>query len=220
MPPPLPPKPLGTYLLGDPKTDPPPVVEVACYLDLVCPFSGKMFRTLYEDILMGKFWKDERIRKFISIKIHHVVQPWHPSSALVHEAALAVKKVVDKSRYLEYISWVCKEFKGEERKFSDADTWNKTRKEIYEELIPSSLFPNENRETILELLIPPEGFTGNSGNGVTQDIKWATKHHRAMGVHVTPTVFVNGIEAVQISSGWTVQQWMEFFETFDFDEVA
>ena len=27
--------------------------------------------------------------------------------------------------------------------------------------------------------------------------------------------FVNGIEAVQVSSGWNCDQWMELFETFD-----
>ena len=26
-------------------------------------------------------------------------------------------------------------------------------------------------------------------------------------VHVTPTVFVNGIEAPDISSGWTAEEW-------------
>jgi hypothetical protein len=31
-----------------------------------------------------------------------------------------------------------------------------------------------------------------------------------ISVHVTPTVFVNGIEASDISSSWTLEQWENF----------
>ena len=33
---------------------------------------------------------------------------------------------------------------------------------------------------------------------VTQHLKWATKFHRVRGVHVTPTVFVNGLEVREL----------------------
>lgn len=51
---------------------------------------------------------------------------------------------------------------------------------------------------------------GNAGNAVTQRLKWATKLHRARGVHVTPTVHVNGLEASIASSDWTVEEWKAF----------
>jgi hypothetical protein len=41
--------------------------------------------------------------------------------------------------------------------------------------------------------------SGNSGNATTQAIKFATKYHRVRGVHVTPTVFVNGCVGIY---GW------------------
>jgi hypothetical protein len=47
----------------------------------------------------------------------------------------------------------------------------------------------------------------NTGNAATLDLKWATKYHRVRGVHVTPTVFLNGIEAPDVSSGWDADQW-------------
>ena len=46
----------------------------------------------------------------------------------------------------------------------------------------------------------------------TQALKWATKLHRVRGVHVTPTVHVNGLEAGIVSSGWTGEQWLKFLE--------
>mmetsp|Transcript_13209 Transcript_13209/g.33269 ORF Transcript_13209/g.33269 Transcript_13209/m.33269 type:complete len:208 (-) Transcript_13209:157-780(-) len=206
MPPPLPPKPLGTYLTGYPST--PPTIEVQCYLDMVCPFSCKMYRTLYEDVLPA-IKADKTKEAAIAIKIHHVVQPWHPQSTLVQEAAMAIKKVDTDEAYLAYLLWITKKRNGD-GKFTDEDAWSKTRDEIYSDLTSSQTKVVEAQE-----ILSPKEVKGNGGNGVTQDIKWACKHHRAMGVHVTPTVFVNGIEAVQVSSGWKSEDWMAFFETFD-----
>mmetsp|Transcript_37318 Transcript_37318/g.42642 ORF Transcript_37318/g.42642 Transcript_37318/m.42642 type:complete len:237 (+) Transcript_37318:56-766(+) len=217
MAPPLPPKPLGTYLTGKPSSTTSPTINVDCYLDLVCPFSDKMFLTLYNDVL-PIISADETKKSAIAIKIYHVVQPWHPQGTMVHEAALAVKKVAneDDNLYLNYFKWICEQFTGPDKKFSDADTWNQSRSQIYESLL--LYFQTQNLPNIsasaMKLLVPP-ALEGNCGNDVTQDIKWTCKHHRAMGVHVTPTVFVNGIEAVQISSGWKCDDWVSFFDSFE-----
>lgn len=48
-----------------------------------------------------------------------------------------------------------------------------------------------------------------SYNKIKQEIKWSVKYHRARSVHVTPTVFLNGLEAPDISSGWTNAEWKE-----------
>ena len=207
MAPPLPPTPIGTYLTGHPTT--PPTINVECYIDLVCPFSAKMFMTLYREVVPAIRAKQQSSK--IAIKIHHVVQPWHPQGTLVHEAALAAKKVLkNDDEYFAYFDSLCKDFTGPDKKFSDADTWSKSRNEIYEDLLQP--FRNDPRGENIRKLLVPETLEGNCGNGVTQDVKWACKHHRAMGVHVTPTVFVNGIEAVQISSGWTAEDWTSFFD--------
>ena len=50
----------------------------------------------------------------------------------------------------------------------------------------------------------------NTGNETTQMMKYLVKYHRSCGVHVTPTCFLNGIEASAVSSGWTLAQWQEF----------
>lgn len=48
-------------------------------------------------------------------------------------------------------------------------------------------------------------------------VKSEIKYHRARSVHVTPTVFFNDLEATQISSGWTLEQWSEFLDPFTRD---
>ena len=82
---------------------------------------------------------------------------------------------------------------------------------------------------------------------MTQHIKWICKHHRTRGVRtfaplpvcctrthrrslrlfasclladVTPTVFVNGLEAGVVSSGWTPEQWLQFLEPLGADNFT
>ena len=259
MPPPLPPFPCGSFLTSPAPTLTTPSssnnnkneeddgsgtriaadeerpknnIEIDCFLDLVCPFSAKMFRTLYDDVVPGinnSTAQNNNIAN-VTIKIHHVIQPWHPQSTMVHEAAFAVKKVLP-GLYLGFIRNVYKKFMNQ-NKFTDDDTWNKTRIEIYNDLLDClpSWLEEEYTQNVKELLYPSSSTTipessredgrpppgnnnnnnGNGGNGITQELKWACKYHRSRGVHVTPTVFANGIEATQISSSWKAEDWNEF----------
>ena len=59
---------------------------------------------------------------------------------------------------------------------------------------------------IIEMVTVGEG---NSGNKITGQMKFAIKYHRVRSVHVTPTVFLNGVESPDISSGWAAAQWNE-----------
>lgn len=58
------------------------------YLDYVCPFSKKLFNTVYKEV----FPLIEKNNYPVQIIFQPQVQPWHPSSTLVHEAAVAVLK--------------------------------------------------------------------------------------------------------------------------------
>jgi hypothetical protein len=43
----------------------------------------------------------------------------------------------------------------------------------------------------------------------TQELKWSTRYHRVRSVHVTPTVFLNGLETPDISSSFTAAEWQD-----------
>eukprot|EP00980_Cylindrotheca_fusiformis_P004378 scaffold925_cov129-Cylindrotheca_fusiformis.AAC.31 len=198
MGPPLPPVTCGSSLT---KTAPQPKIQIECFLDLICPFSAKMFGTLYEKVI-------PTLDEEISITIHHVIQPWHPQGTMVHEAALALKQVAPES-YPAYVNAIYTAFNGT-GKFKDEDTWNKTRLQIYDDLL--ELIPDGVDQNSVKALLVPTGKGGNEGNAMTQEVKWACKFHRTRGVHVTPTVFVNGVEAGVISSSWTEDDWKKFLE--------
>lgn len=60
------------------------------YLDYVCPFSQKMFNTVYTSVLP---LIRQKYASKIQILFRQQIQPWHPSSTLVHEAGVAVLKI-------------------------------------------------------------------------------------------------------------------------------
>jgi len=161
-----------------------------------------MFTTLYDGVLPTL--TDDTDVSFI---LHHVVQPWHPQGTMVHEAALALKKVSPPD-YPGYVNAIYRAF--ETGTFNDADTWKKSRLEIYDDLL--ALVPEGVDASTVKALLLPTATGGNEGNAMTQDIKWATKYHRTRSVHITPTVFVNGLEAGVVSSGWSAEEWLQFLE--------
>lgn len=52
------------------------------------------------------------------------------------------------------------------------------------------------------------------GNSVTDEVKLITKLARKRGVHVSPTVYINGIEATQVSSSWSQEEWLELLKDY------
>ena len=159
-----------------------------------------MFRTIYDGVL-------PKLDGDIAVTIHQVIQPWHPQGTMVHEAALAVKQVSPKA-YMTYLNAIYIAFDNGE--FQDEKTWDKSRMQIYEDLL--ALVPSNVDAAEVKALLMPAETGGNEGNAMTQEIKWACKAHRTRGVHITPTIFVNGIEASVVSSGWTADQWLSFLE--------
>ena len=96
--------------------------------------------------------------------------------------------------------------------FFDKNTFDKSRRQIYAEL--SKLLGEKtciDSEKILEQLMPENGDL-EKYNRVVPDVKLRIKFGRKRGVHVTPTVFLNGMEEPSISSGWTNEQWAEFLQ--------
>lgn len=176
------------------------------YLDYVCPFSAKLFNTFYTTF--GPVISRQDHSKLQVIFRQHI-QPWHPSSTLTHEAGAAVLKIAPE-KFWEFSAALF----NRQEEFYDVSVVNETRNRTYERLakIASSVGVNEHR--MLELLVvsdrPGENGTLNVGNQVTNDIKAMVKLNRVVGVHVSPTVFFDGIEERGISSSFTATQWEEW----------
>jgi protein-disulfide isomerase len=139
------------------------------------------------------------------------IQPWHPSSTLVHEAALAVLRLAP-DKFYDYSAALF----AKQADFFDANVVNETRNATYKRLAKLAAGVGVDEGEVYGLLVisdkPGEDGGLNVGNGVTADVKTVVKMNRLVGVHVTPTVVVDGVVNNEISSGWTEKQWEEWLE--------
>lgn len=177
------------------------------YLDYCCPFSAKMFRTLTGavDPLVRS---TPRWRSSLALVFRQQVQPWHPSSTLMHEAALAVLELRPE------LFWAFSAELFEAQKgFFDASVVNETRNDTYRRLADVAHKVGVDKDQVYGLLRIDEDVSDESklnvGNRVTNNLKLVTRMNRLSGVHVTPTVVFNGV-VHDISSSWGEDQWKEW----------
>ena len=144
---------------------------VELYLDYVCPFSAKMFKTLYSSVLPDVPQKYPAKVQFL---FRQQIQPWHPSSTLVHEAGAAVLRLApDKF-------WPFSEALFEHQKeFFDVNVVHEARNDTYKRLAKLAGSVGLEETKVFELLEipdkPGEGGSLNTGNKVTDDIKLMVK---------------------------------------------
>lgn len=196
---PLPPTPLGIRLTHAAS----PRVVVEMFHDVCCPYSNKMFTTVYTRILPEL----ERLGLLNNIEFvfQAVPQPWHMQSCAMHDAVMAAA-ILDPRSAPTFIANV---FARQVEFFDDA-TKDLSRNQLYDNL--SAIAAVSGYEgAALRKLLSLEGVRGNDALGeVTQRLKWAVRYHRVRSVHTTPTVFVNGIEAPDVDSGLSAEQWLDF----------
>ncbi|EKG22242.1 hypothetical protein MPH_00421 [Macrophomina phaseolina MS6] len=178
------------------------------YLDYVCPFSKKMFNTIYDHVLPTIKSKYE---SKLQIIFRQQIQPWHPSSTLVHEAGAAVLRLAP-NKFYDF----SKALFDKQADFFDVNVVNETRNNTYKRLAKVAGGVGVDEQEFYSLLEisdkpGPDGSL-NSGNKVTDDVKVFVKTNRLVGIHVTPTVVFNGVVENSISSSFTKEQWEEWLE--------
>jgi len=149
-----------------------------------------MFDTVYSSVhplILGQ----EPYKSKLQIIFRQQVQPWHPCSTLVHEAAVAVLQIKP-DKFWEFSHAL---FDKQEEYF-DVNVVNETRNETYKRLarLASSSVGIDEEELYGKLVIsnrPGKDGSLNSGNKVTNDLKVLIKAARQVGVHVSPTVLFN-----------------------------
>ena len=140
-------------------------------LDYVCPFSAKMFNTIYASVAPTI---EKKYASQLQIILRNQIQPWHPSSTLVHEAGAAVLKVAPQS----FWAFSAALFKAQKDYF-DVNVVNETRNDTYRRLAKLAETQGIDEAKIFDLLVvsdkPAEDGSLNVGNQVTNDIKQLVK---------------------------------------------
>jgi protein-disulfide isomerase len=178
------------------------------FLDYCCPYSAKIFTTITKS-LAPLIRENPKWAPSVELVFRQQIQPWHPSSTLMHEAALAVL-TTSPERFWDYSEALFRQ----QRDYFDVSVVNETRNQTYGRLAALAGTVGADENTILDFLRisdkPGPNGELNEGNKVTADVKVFTKMHRLVGIHVTPTVILDGVVRNEISSSWTADQWKEF----------
>ncbi|KAF2222443.1 thioredoxin-like protein [Elsinoe ampelina] len=176
------------------------------YLDYVCPFSKKMFNTVYTSVLP---LVEQKYQAKVQIIFRQQIQPWHPSSTLTHEAGVAVLQT-NPDKFWDF----SKALFDKQADYFDVNVVNETRNQTYKRLAKLAAGVGLDEGKIYKQLEisdkPGEDGSLNTGNATTNDLKLLIKAARLIGIHVSPTVVFNGIVENSISSGFTAEQWDEW----------
>ncbi|KAK5725080.1 hypothetical protein LTR17_013279 [Elasticomyces elasticus] len=184
------------------------IAQCRYFLDYVCPFSKKMFNTVYDSVfpIVKQKYADK-----VQFIFRQQIQPWHPSSTLVHEAGAAVLQT-NPEKFWEF----SKALFADSDKFYDVNVVHETRNATYERLSKIAGGVGVDEKKIYDLLKisdkPGQDGSLNRGNSVTNDIKLMVKANRLTGVHVTPTVLFNGVIEGGIASSFSKDDWEKWLE--------
>ncbi|OTB05694.1 hypothetical protein M426DRAFT_319682 [Hypoxylon sp. CI-4A] len=188
----------------------PAVHTLELFLDYVCPFSAKQFKTFYHDVV-PLIKSNPQWASRLEIIFRQQVQPWHPSSTLVHEAGVAVLQLAPE-KYWDFSDAL---FRDQLQYFDEA-TVNESRNDTYKRLAKLGASVGVQEDKLYDQLAisdkVAEGGHPNNGNKVTNDLKLQIRFGRLVGIHVSPTVIFDGVVANDISSSWTKDQWEEWLK--------
>ena len=184
-------------------------IELEVFIDFVCPFSKRIYDRLTKLIIPHYEQASEKCK--VKVIFHHLPQPWHPQSTMLHEAALAAWSLGGEDAQLYEKAYQAIFDKRED--FIDAITYEKTRTQIYQELakvVCEACGFDENQ--FLDMLkLDTSGGQKNSGNTTTQALKWYVKMHRQRSIHVTPTCAINNM-TIDTSSSWGLDEWKKLLD--------
>lgn len=176
----------------------------------VCRFSAKIYKALRTEIIPALNEKYPGKFQFI---FRHQIQPWHPSSTLVHEAGIAVSLIAPE-KFWEFSDALF----DVSTEYYDEAVYNESRIQTYKrlaELAEKSV--GVKQDEFLKLVeVPPSEVPRNGGNALQADVKYFVKQSRQNGIHVSPTVVVNGVIDNSIQSSSTLEFWLEKAKALDF----
>lgn len=127
-----------------------------------------MFKTIYKTVLPGASAKP--YANNVQFVLRQQVQPWHPSSTLVHESGIAVQRLAPE-KFWEYSEKLFEQ----QTDFFDVSVVNETRNKTYERLAKLGASVGVDEKMMYDLLRvsdkPGPDGSKNIGNEVTNDLK-------------------------------------------------
>lgn len=179
--------------------------------DYNCPFACKLFKKV-EDELVPEMKARGLLSKY-QLTFVNVVQPWHGfQSSALHESALAVARLAPEK------FWPASRCLYDNIElFYDSEIYDLTKRELVQKIVKllseSVDVPYADILALVETSQPkPNGDPNNVGSIISKDLKYLTRYGRTIGVHITPSIVVNGIYLPAIESSTSVDDIIKILE--------
>jgi protein-disulfide isomerase len=162
--------------------------RVELFVEPTCPFSARAYAKLDELLELDG-------SRRLSIHLRLLSQPWHQFSPLVTRAVLAASAGAGgrqaARRVLSAVFAHREEF-------------------VLVDHCAGPLLDRSPRQTLarIEQLAGLDLAEAFADPRVTVEMKWQARYARQNGIHVTPTVMVDGLVAAEMSSKDSAQTWM------------
>ena len=131
-----------------------------------------MFKTLYQNVVPKA--QSKPYANNVEFVFRQQIQPWHPSSTLVHEAGAAVLKLAP-NKFWDF----SEKLFDKQTEYFDVNVVNEARNTTYQRLAKLGATCGVDEKQMLDLLQVPDKPASdgslNIGNGVTNDLKVLVK---------------------------------------------
>jgi protein-disulfide isomerase len=165
----------------------PPRQVFEAFLDFHCPFSNKLFGTVTSIL-------DEFPNLEFRVVVH--LQPWHPQATFMSLVVLATHMVAP-ARTFDLMHALYKH----QSEYSDQECHEQSPRQLFEKLFALAKSVGVDEAALRNQLSP------DLRERVVAELKRHTKYSRQNGIHVSPTVMVNGLVNNEVSSGWSQDQF-------------
>lgn len=179
-------------------------------IDYLCPFSAKLVIGVQHHLLPLIFGSSAPWEGKVRIVLRPYPQPWHASSTLVNEAAIAAAKIsrISEPEVIQdpktNAFWIFSQsLMAKQDAYFDGPSRNRNPDQLRADLANLAVAvlgeaPKKSKSTPIVSLPSgqPLGQTvrnllkvgeGNEGSKVVPDLKYCVKYGRQNGIHVTPT---------------------------------
>ena len=182
------------------KTNPEtPLNTLELYLDYACPFCLKIFQRWTD----GGFFTDDFLTTHkLQIRFNHVPQPWHLRSIPIHNVGLAVARYKPEA-FWDYSLQLFKDAK---------ETWDDNFNNATPNEFNNVLAEHAHKYTGVDKVLVVDYLGDKEASTRMADLKYFVRYHRTVGVHMTPTVAINGIICGNIESSTDLDKVVEIIK--------
>lgn len=185
MPIPIPQRPSG-YRLGDANA----TIVIEMFFDLECPFSRKGWQTILQ---VAKAYSSEQIYLiFYPMTLGNHRQSWDATNATIAVAGN------DTDKFINFVSYLF----DRQPEFANEASKDRTQTQWHDLLASYAVDATEwtDKEQFVELL---------NSKDIYSQARIPARFATLRGVWSTPTYFINGAEATELSSQSSLQEWQD-----------